>query len=43
MNSDTIIWGLIIPFGIFTVSFVITYMLYKKFSKELGANDKHTS
>jgi hypothetical protein len=40
MNIDTIIWGLVIPFFIFAFSFVITYMLYKKFSRELGSDDK---
>jgi len=35
MSSETIIWGLLVPFSIFVFSFAITYALYKKFSSEL--------
>lgn len=40
MNTDTIIWGLIVPFFIFAFSFAITYLLYRKFSKELRSDGK---
>lgn len=40
MNTDTIVWGVMIPLFIFVFSFAITYRLYKKFSKELISNDK---
>jgi len=35
MSQTTIIFGIIIPAGVFVFSFVITYVLYLHFSKQL--------
>lgn len=40
MSDEVIVWGLLVPFFIFAFSFVITYAIYRKFSKRLGSSNE---
>ena len=35
MTNSTIVFGIIVPAGVFVFSFIITYALYIHFSKQL--------
>jgi len=40
MSADTLVWGFLVPLFIFLFSFVVTYALYKKFSREMVSDEK---